>query len=274
MSTLSEIHLPFLKWAGGKRWLARSGDLKAPAVFKRYVEPFLGGGAMFFHLRPTTAVLSDLNGELIELYEVMRDQPLQLLQAMAGHQERHSKTYYYEMRSDVPRDSVGRAARTLYLNRTCWNGLYRVNRRGQFNVPIGTKTQVVFEGENFQRYSDMLKGATLLSGDFEATIDQSKQGDFLFADPPYTVRHNQNGFIKYNESMFSWEDQLRLHGSLARAAARGVAIAVTNADHESVRAIYQGAFSYRKLGRASVLAGQNDFRGATTEALFTANLDD
>ncbi|HQZ11916.1 MAG TPA: Dam family site-specific DNA-(adenine-N6)-methyltransferase [Devosia sp.] len=263
---------PFLKWAGGKRWLAKSGELQPPLGYRRYFEPFLGGGAMFFHLRPGKAILSDLNPDLIELYQVMRDHAAELHSAMAGHHEKHNADYYYKVRSSVPTGSVGRAARTLYLNRTCWNGLYRVNQRGEFNVPIGTKTRVLFPGESFGRYAEALSSATLVCSDFEATISEAREGDFLFVDPPYTARHNKNGFLKYNESMFSWDDQVRLHSSVVSAAARGAAVAVTNADHASVLSLYEGAFAYRKLHRASVLAGRADCRGATTEALFTANL--
>jgi DNA adenine methylase len=259
---------PFLKWAGGKRWLATSGKLPLPANAVRYIEPFLGGGAMFFHIAPQVSILSDLNAELVELYRVVRDQPAELRSAMEAHHAKHSSDHYYGVRAEVPSSSLGRAARTLYLNRTCWNGLYRVNLRGEFNVPIGTKDTVLFQDETFFAAADALRTAELNCCDFEETINASGAGDFLFVDPPYTVQHNMNGFLKYNERIFSWADQLRLRDCLAAAIGRGAAVAVTNADHESVRELYRDICEYTQLMRATVLAGDASRRGQTTEALF------
>ncbi len=263
---------PFLKWAGGKRWLASSGVLPAGHRFDRYIEPFLGGGAVFFALLPSKALLSDVNGDLIELYEVMRAYPEQIKMALEGHQSLHSKAYYYAVRSSMPSSSLDRAARMLYLNRTCWNGLYRVNRSGQFNVPIGTKTVVTSDADDFVGISQALEKADIRKCDFEETIEEAGVGDFLFVDPPYTVKHNMNGFVKYNENIFSWSDQIRLRDSVTAAARRGAAVMLTNADHECVRELYEGDFSYISLARSSVLSGSSAGRGPTTEALFSANL--
>jgi DNA adenine methylase len=260
--------LPFLKWAGGKRWLVQSGQLKTPNEYNRLVEPFLGGAAVFFGLEPTSALLSDVNPDLIELYEVVRDYPAALELLMRWHQEKHSHEHYYQIRARTYRDPVWKAARTLYLNRTCWNGLYRVNRRGEFNVPVGTKSLVIAAGESFQGASELLLRSILKCQDFEPTIDECAGGDFLFVDPPYTVKHNLNGFLKYNETIFSWDDQVRLRDACVRAALRGAHVVVTNADHESVRTIYTGVAEYQRVGRASVLAGNSDFRSRTTEAVF------
>lgn len=227
---------------------------------------------MFFHLRPDTAVLSDLNGELIELYTVVRDNVNELITCLEGHQSLHGKVHYYAVRSSIPSTRVGRAARTLYLNRTCWNGLYRVNLKGEFNVPIGTKTSVAFGDDTLINASRALATADILCSDFEATIGKAGSGDYIFVDPPYTVQHNLNGFLKYNEHIFSWADQVRLRDAVAAAIERGAAIAVTNADHESVRQLYADVCDYSQLGRASVLSGVASRRGKTTEALFYANL--
>jgi DNA adenine methylase len=263
---------PFLKWAGGKRWLVKSDQLPRPASYRRYIEPFLGGGAVFFHLSPETALLSDVNAELIHLYSVLRDEPVGLMDEMRRHHARHSREYYYEVRASTPSDSIMRAARTLYLNRTCWNGLYRVNRNGSFNVPMGTKTSVVFEDDDFEAISSRLKVADIRCCDFAETISEAKEGDFLFVDPPYTVQHNLNGFIKYNENIFSWEDQARLRNAIASAIGLGVSVVLTNADHESVRDLYAGLCEYRAISRQSILAGEAARRGPTTEALFVANI--
>jgi DNA adenine methylase len=261
---------PFLKWAGGKRWLMQAG-LPRPHGFERYVEPFLGGGAIFFGLRPERALLSDINPALIELYEVMRDMPDALRKCMEAHHRQHNHDHYYEVRAQRPESRVDRAARTLYLNRTCWNGLYRVNRRGEFNVPIGTKTAVVMPDDDFGAISTLLKQVDIICCDFELTIDQTKAGDFLFVDPPYTVKHNMNGFVKYNECIFTWADQVRLRDAVSRAANRGAAVVVTNADHTSIIELYDKVAEYKSVPRSSVLAGPADRRGKTTEALFIAN---
>lgn len=259
--------LPFLKWAGGKRWLVQSGQLQTPSHYERFIEPFLGGGAVFFSLEPERALLSDVNPELIELYEIVRDEPERLRTILEWHQEKHSTAHYYAIRNRRYRDKVWRAARTLYLNRTCWNGLYRLNRKGEFNVPIGTKTAILIE-ESFAEASALLAGATLVCQDFEHTIGEAAEGDFLFVDPPYTAKHNLNGFLKYNESIFSWNDQMRLRDACLRAAERGAWVVVTNADHESLRALYDECALYTPLTRQSVLAANPVFRSRTTEALF------
>lgn len=264
--------LPFLKWAGGKRWLVQSGQLQIPSHYERFIEPFLGGGAVFFSLEPERALLSDVNPELVELYETVRDEPELLRTILEWHQEKHSSTHYYAIRSRRYRDKVWRAARTLYLNRTCWNGLYRLNRKGEFNVPIGTKTDILLE-ESFAEACALLARATLACQDFEHTIAEAANGDFLFVDPPYTAKHNLNGFLKYNENMFSWDDQVRLHQSLLRASRRGASIVVTNADHTSLHQLYREGFAYTPIERQSVLSGSATGRGRTTEAIFTANLD-
>lgn len=262
---------PFLKWAGGKRWLSSSGVLPETGQYQRYIEPFLGSGAVYFHLRPRTAVLADVNGELIHLYRTIRDNWAPFGVAMEQHQRQHCREHYYAVRSSVPSDDIARAARFLYLNRTCWNGLYRVNRKGNFNVPIGTKSTVLFSDDDFESIATVLAKAELISSDFEPVIERAKAGDLVFVDPPYTVRHNLNGFLKYNESIFSWADQVRLSDCVKAAVKRGAAVIVTNANHECVVDLYKDAFAYRELTRASVLAASSARRGLTTEAIFFAN---
>ena len=157
---------PFLKWAGGKRWLTETlYNLPLPP-FTRYIEPFLGSGAIFFHLRPSQSVLSDLNRELIDTYCAIRDDWRAVFRRLVIHQDKHSKSYYYRVRSTEPADKDERAARFIYLNRSCWNGLYRVNRAGKFNVPIGTKTQIVLPTDNFSDVANILTHTQLHAGDF------------------------------------------------------------------------------------------------------------
>lgn len=260
---------PFLKWAGGKRWLVRAQPDLFNIEYNNYYEPFLGGGAVFFHLEPSKAVLSDKNEHLINLYNQIKSAPTDLHNELKKHQALHSKEYYYLVRSTHLDCPIKRAAQFLYLNRTCWNGLFRVNLKGEFNVPIGTKNTVIIQNESFEEISKRLKNAKIITSDFESTIDRAESGDLLFVDPPYTVKHNNNGFVKYNESIFSWDDQERLAASLIRADARGAKIISTNADHKSVRSLYETKLHVHTVSRASVLAGKSSARTNTTEILIT-----
>lgn len=258
---------PFLKWAGGKRWLADKIKTVVPEKIETYYEPFLGSGAIFFKLQPKKAVLSDLNEKLISTYLAIKDDWKKVEQHLAIHAKAHSKEYYYKVREQQFRTSHTSAAQFIYLNRTCWNGLYRVNRNGQFNVPVGTKTNVILETDDFEALAQILKNVELQCVDFEKTIDRANVGDLIFADPPYTVHHNHNGFVKYNENIFSWEDQVRLSNALRRAKDRGVKIIVTNANHESVRNLYSEEFSLLTMSRKSVIAGSTSARKDFDELL-------
>lgn len=261
--------IPFLKWAGGKRWLAACHVDLFPDTFDRYVEPFLGSAAVFFRLGPGNAVLSDANPELIATYRAIQRKHRLVYRYLKEHQARHSKEHYYLTRAMSPRSLYKRAARFIYLNRTCWNALYRVNRNGQFNVPIGTKSSVLLPTDDFAQTAQMLNGAKILASDFEKVIANTGPRDFLFVDPPYTVKHNFNGFIKYNETIFSWADQIRLRESLLAASDRGAKILLTNANHESVRDIYWESFSVREVERKSVIAASSENRGPITELVFS-----
>lgn len=249
--------LPFLKWAGGKRWFVERFLHLAPESFGRYIEPFLGSGAIFFALTPSDAILSDLNVDLIGCYIAIRESPRQIIDLLSEHHSKHCKDYYYFVRSQKPADAIARAAWFIYLNRTCWNGLYRVNLKNIFNVPIGTKTQVVFPSDNFVEISSRLKSAEISIGDFETTLNKAGENDFVFVDPPYTVKHNTNGFIKYNDHIFSWTDQVRLRDAIDRATRRGAKVLVTNANHESIRDLYAGLGRFTVLPRSSVLAANS-----------------
>ncbi|HEV8285202.1 MAG TPA: Dam family site-specific DNA-(adenine-N6)-methyltransferase [Chitinophagaceae bacterium] len=257
----------FLKWAGGKRWLISKADRLLPDLNKvnRYFEPFLGGGSMFFHLQPQTAYLSDVNADLINSYLVIRDNCYELYKILRKYHKLHSEDFYYQIRSSNPRTPLQRAARFIYLNRTCWNGLYRVNKKGKFNVPIGSKKNVILDDDKFEQLSAILKSAHLEACDFEVTIDKAAKDDFVFIDPPYTVKHNLNGFIKYNENIFSWQDQVRLKNSISRAVNRGAYVLVMNANHKSIEELYHGTGKMFLLNRASVIAGNSEARGIYSE---------
>lgn len=260
-----DITLPFLKWAGGKRWLVEKHSSLLSTNYKGYIEPFLGSGATFFSLQPQNSILCDKNKQLIETYQAIKDDWSLITKLLLAHNKKHSKDYYYEVRSKKFRSTHSRAAQFIYLNRTCWNGLYRVNLAGQFNVPIGTKKSAILDTDDFEKVAKLLNNATLLHGDFEQAISLAEKDDFVFVDPPYTVKHNYNGFVKYNESIFSWEDQVRLKDCVVKAISRGAQVLVTNAHHDSIRELYKGIGEHISLNRSSVIAGKATARGTYEE---------
>lgn len=264
--------VPFLKWAGGKRWLLSQRPELFQFKYRNYIEPFLGSGAVYFHLQPGVSELSDANPHLIETYQAIRQDWDLVYAELQRHHSKHSREYYYSLRSKHFRLAHKRAAQFIYLNRTCWNGLYRVNKKGEFNVPMGTKTNVLLDTDNFESVSRLLKRANLSVSDFEALIDRAEAGDLIFADPPYTVKHKYNGFVKYNETLFSWDDQIRLAESLSRARDRKAKIILTNADHQSILDLYSEGFSVTRISRSSVIAASSARRGRYSELLITANL--
>jgi len=267
---------PFLKWVGGKRWFVQQHGTIFPRTYRRYIEPFLGGGAVYFHLCPREAILGDINPEVIAAYRAVKEQWVGLKQSLAYHQRAHDEAdddYYYDIRAKSPKKLVQRASRMIYLNRTCFNGIYRVNKQGEFNVPRGTKDTVLMDSDDFKAIAKLLAGAQLRVGDFEALINEAAEGDLVFADPPYTVRHNLNGFIKYNEVLFSWADQERLARALKRAATRGVKIVATNANHNSVRSLYSDwEFTARAVSRFSQVSADGSSRRQFEELVITSNI--
>lgn len=228
---------------------------------------------MFFALRPVDALLSDLNSDLINCYRAIRDAPTEIGERLAEHHRLHDKDHYYRTRAAKPDNLVEQAAWFIYLNRTCWNGLYRVNRKNEFNVPIGTKTNVVLPNDDFVGASRILSDIEILHQDFEATLDVAGDGDFVFVDPPYTVKHNLNGFIKYNDKIFSWADQIRLRDAVVRATARGAQVLVTNANHASISEIYEGVGRHQVVARASVLAASAMHRSQIEELVIQTWVD-
>ena len=259
---------PFLKWAGGKRWLLRDYAHLFPPEYDRYIEPFLGGGSIFFALAPELAILGDTNAQLIETYSQVRDNPVLISELLRHHHADHSKDYYYSERKRNHDDSAPhRAAKFIYLNRTCWNGLYRVNLKGEFNVPKGTKDSVLLDTDDFNSVSKLLANAQLCSQDFAKTLQNAGANDFVYIDPPYTVKHKYNSFVKYNEKIFTWDDQVRLRDNVVAAIGRGAKVAVSNADHYSIRELYNGIGTLTEIKRHSVIAADRKHRGEVDELL-------
>jgi DNA adenine methylase len=244
-------------------------DWLVPPSFKSYVEPFLGGGAVLFHVQPKKALVADVNGDLIESYKAVRSDWRRIERFLAKHQRLHSFDYYYKVRSIRFSDRVEEAARFIYLNRACFNGIYRVNLRGEFNVPKGSKEAIVLDDDDFEAIARILRKCRIVAQDFEKTIASAASGDFVFVDPPYTVKHNNNGFIKYNQDLFAWADQVRLRDAIRDAASRGALVLLTNANHSSVRDLYKGLGTIHQLDRASVISASSLHRRQSSELAIT-----
>jgi DNA adenine methylase len=260
---------PPFKWAGGKRWLAPAAPILVPAKWKgRYFEPFVGSGAFFFALGPAKATLSDRNCEVIATYQALKLDPDSIIEELNFFP--HDPDFYYYLRGTRPRSQRQIATRFLYLNRTCWNGLYRVNKDGEFNTPFGDYSHpTICDEYRIEDAADALAQAKLRAGDFETVLKTAQRGDFAYCDPPYITGHTNNGFHKYNASLFSWCDQQRLARIAIQLKAKGVHVLVSNADHESVVQLYKG-FKYYKLKRCSLIAAEPGNRGVITEALLAS----
>jgi len=258
--------ITLLKWPGGKRSLLKHILAFVPSTFNSYYEPFVGGGALFFALQPRQAVLADNNTELINCYKQVRDYPSAVIAHLS--KLKNTKEDYYAIRKNIPSDDASRAARFIYLMTLSFNGIHRVNLQGTFNVPYGYKeyldpcaTSKIFA------VSACLSSAKLLEGDFESAVIDAKSGDFIYFDPPYTVAHGNNGFLKYNARIFSWSDQIRLATTAHNLAKRGCQVLVSNADHPSIQELYSN-FNMQVIDRSSAIAASTKYRRKITECLF------
>lgn len=257
---------PLLKWPGGKRLLINRIYEALPPHYETYIEPFVGGGALFFALGPPKSVLSDKNRDLIEAYRQVRDRPHDVIRVLRSME--NSEEHYYKVRAQGPVTPSARAARLIYLCSLAFNGIHRYNLRGEFNVPYGFKTHLtVCDEERIIQSSLRLRSAALLSWDFETTVRRAKPGDLIYFDPPYTVAHNNNGFVKYNASIFSWKDQERLAAVAQDMRRKGCHVVVSNADHDCIRNLYRG-FETMVIERHSIIGGGRAYRKPITEALF------
>ncbi len=260
------VSAPLIKWPGGKRAIARQIASVFPATFGNYFEPFVGGAALFFLLQPSRSVLSDKNEELINLYIQVRDHPIEVIDILT--QFDNDKDQYYKIRATVFHDAVSRAARMYYLMLLSFNGIYRVNLRGVFNVPYGFKTHLaVVDRTKILRASNQLQNAQLWNVDFQSAVQTALPGDLVYFDFPYTVAHSQNGFLKYNEDIFSYEDQKRLADCALDLARKGCFVAVSNANHESIATLYPD-FCLKSVPRTSKIASRSEHRVKIEEHVY------
>ncbi|MEW6729783.1 MAG: DNA adenine methylase [Acidobacteriota bacterium] len=258
---------PFVKWAGGKRRLLDqyASYLPSPNQFNRYFEPFLGGGAVFFYLRPQRAVLADLNAELINCYKIVKEFPEELIANLRKHKV--NEEYFYRLRETDPAtlSELARASRFIYLNKTCYNGLYRVNSQGQFNVPYGRyKRPLICDPIGIHAASTALQAAQLKVSSFEKTVRQARRGDFVYFDPPYVPLTPTASFTSYTPDSFSNRDQERLAELVHQLNARGCLVMVSNSNTTLVRELYRN-YSI-KVAQCPRSINSNIFaRGAITE---------
>ena len=241
---------PFVKWAGGKGQILSELDLLIPTKFNRYFEPFLGGGAMFFHLVSDrnmrfTSYLSDTNDELITAYKVVKDSVAELIQVLKKHQREYDKNpleYYYKLRDRIqPRNDVEIAARFITLNKTCYNGLYRVNKIGKFNVPIGRyKNPTICDGMNLRNVSMVLRysNAVIHTNDYKEVLSRVEKDDFIYLDPPYNPVSRTSNFTAYTNRGFDDDDQLELKKVFVQLNDKNCKVLLSNSDTLFVRKLY------------------------------------
>ena len=258
---------PILKWAGGKGQLLDRLQPLLPQKFNRYIEPFAGGGALFFRLvnlgligrnprlRKAPALLNDFNAELMTVYQVVRDHPGELVDELERHQAHVADMDYYYFIRGLDREAdfaqqpaPVRAARTIFLNKTGYNGLYRVNQSGYFNVPFGRhRNPTVLDRAALKAAHQALQCVELMSSDFAQPLRFARRGDFVYLDPPYQPLSHTANFTAYTTRGFAWEEQERLADWIGRLAARGCYVLINNADTPEIRQLYRSVFDDRGL---------------------------
>ena len=233
---------PFLKWAGGKQHLLRQYQPYLPphSEIGRYYEPFIGSAAVFFHLQPAPAILSDRNPNLIEAYRAVQTDVDGVITALQPHHNEPDYFYAIRAQDSAKLSLVERAARLIYLNKTCYNGLYRENSQGEFNVPFGRyKNPKICDEERLRAASAALQGVELRVDDFAEVVETAVSNDFLYFDPPYVPRNATSSFTSYNRHGFSEADQRRLAETVHRLNGRGCRIMLSNSDTPLVHQLYQ-----------------------------------
>lgn len=252
---------PFLRWAGGKRWFVKYLTELNRIKINNYFELFVGGGSVFFNLNNyKNAFISDLNLELIESYEALRDDPKNVIKILKEF--KNDKIEYYNIREQKFENKFERAAQFIYLNQTSFNGIYRVNKNGNFNVPFGNRNKKdIIEEQNLLLVSKKLQNVNMACNDFENNLEKIKAGDLVFLDPPYTVAHEKNGFIQYNQKIFSLDDQYRLSEFVKKIEKKGAFYILTNAKHQAILEIYKDLESPVSLKRSSTIGGLGAKRG-------------
>ena len=269
---------PFVKWAGGKRQVINELLKYVPDEFDTYYEPFVGGGALLFELSPKKAVINDSNEELMNVYNVLCNEEKfkKMCNLLNSYETKHSEEFYYNIRNkDRSKTAFNRlsdytrAARTIYLNKTCFNGLYRVNSKNEFNVPFGKKTHVnTYEGSNLITVSNYLtmNDVKILSVDFEEAVKDAKKGDFVYFDPPYDS--DTKSFTSYTETGFDKSEQTRLARVFKELDKKGVYVMLSNHSTILVNELYKDYHIYTIEAKRNINANGKK-RGKVEELIIT-----
>lgn len=266
---------PIVKWVGGKRQLLSKIIPLIKKNFSTYVEPFVGGGAVFFELQPRKAIINDLNSELINVYSVVRDFPERLISELEKHSEKNSEEYYYAIRS-MDRNSefdklsnIQKAARILYLNKTCYNGLYRVNSSGQFNSPYGRyKNPNIVNSVSIRAMSKYLKNneIDIRQGDYREILKNLSRGAFVYFDPPYMPVSTSSSFTGYTENGFNYEQQLCLKEECDKLREKGIPFLQSNSDCHEIRELYHN-YNIEIVQAKRSINSKSEKRGEINEVL-------
>ena len=275
---LPSLAKPFLKWAGGKTQMLASYADFFPKKFKGYHEPFVGSGAVYFYLcrlqsegdlphSMTRVRLTDNNADLVNAYQVVQNYVNDLIRLLRKHKEKHSATYYYQMRDLDTNDltDIQRAARMIYLNKTCFNGLYRVNKKGKFNVPMGRyKNPSVFDEENLLAVSAELKRADIRCESFRRVIDDAKPGDFIYFDPPYYPLSKTSNFTSYTTDVFADFEHRLLADVVRQLDRKGCMVMVSNSSAQFVWKLYEN-FKRERVKATRLINSKAQKRGKINE---------
>ena len=269
---------PVLKWVGGKRQLISDIEPLIPKKISTYVEPFVGGGAILFHLQPKKAIINDFNKELMNVYQVIKDNPNELIKVLKEHKELNSEDYFYEIRSLDRRDdfenlsSVQKAGRIIYLNKTCYNGLFRVNRAGFFNTPYGKyKNPSIVNEVTIKAISNYFNSPNIkfLTGDYKEALKSLRRGAFVYFDPPYMPISSSSSFTGYTEHGFDYEKQVELRDECLKLHDRGVKFLQSNSYSPEILELYsdQKVFNIEIVKAKRSINSQSDKRGEISEVL-------
>lgn len=269
---------PFVKWAGGKTQLLTSITNLMPKEFNTYYEPFVGGGAVFFHLMPSRAVINDYNKELINAYITLRDNYIEVKKILKKHQTNNSKEYFYKIRALDRNENFNklsnaeRAARFIYLNKAGFNGLYRVNKKGQMNVPFAQKKNVNLISPKLENTIGYLnnKQISIKNMDFEDAVKDTKIADFVYFDPPYIPLKEGSDFTSYTEIGFDLSDQVRLKDVAIELTKKGVWVMLSNSDTQLTRELYSNpCFTIHTVSARRSINSKGNKRGQIRELLIT-----
>ncbi len=265
-----------IKWVGGKRQLIQELKCRMPTNYKRYFEPFIGGGALYFDLKPKKSLINDYNSELTNLYSTVRDNPLELIDSLSKH--KNEPAYYYEIRA-FDRDkkkftalsNIERASRLIYLNKTGYNGLYRVNSKGEYNVPYGRyKNPSYCEPENIMACSELLKDTEITNEDFDSIREKVQENDFVYLDPPYVPLNTTSNFTAYTDKGFDKQMQFRLRDLCDHIHAKGAYFMLSNSSADFVYELFKSdVYKIHEVSANRNVNSKASGRGKVKEVIIT-----